>query len=345
MLLCTVPSAPVAANTTFVDVAPWELEQLEAATREIGGVAPTFLPGRLDEHLDAVAGTEVLSTFIHSRVDASAIARMPRLRLVATRSTGFDHIDTAACAERGIVVSNVPSYGENTVAEHTFALILALSRRLIAAERKGRRSDFDLSGLQGFDLRGKTLGIVGAGRIGLHVVRMARAFGMDVIVTDPDREDLLAEVLQFAYVDLDELLERSHVVSLHAPAVPATFHMIGAPALARMRPGALLINTARGALVDTQALIGALDRGHLGGAGLDVFEGEEHVGEDYELLAGGAEEGVRQALGRRLLADRDDVIITPHNAFNSREAVQRIADTTAANVAAFLAGEPVNAVA
>jgi D-lactate dehydrogenase len=334
----------VPANTTFVEVAPWEVAQIEAVVPEIPGVAATLRPGRLDQHLDEVAATEVLSPFIHSRVDAGALERLPRLRLVATRSTGVDHIDLEACAARGIAVANVPTYGENTVAEHTFALILGLSRRLIGAERKGRRADFDLSGLQGFDLKGRTLGVVGAGRIGLHVIRIARAFGMAVVVSDPNREELLAEVLGFDYVELDELLERSDVVSLHAPAVPATHHMIDAAALARMRPGALLINTARGALVDTEALVAALDSGRLGGAGLDVFEGEEHVGEDYELLAQGGEDRVRLALGRRLLADRDDVILTPHNAFNSREAVERIAATTAQNIAAFLAGESLNRV-
>lgn len=344
MLRSTVPSGGVATNTTFVEVTAWEVEPLEQAGAEIPDVQPTFLPGRLDEHLDELRDAEVLSTFIHSRVDAPALARMPNLKLVATRSTGFDHVDRQACAERGIAVVNVPTYGENTVAEHTFALILALSRKLIAAEQKGRRADFDLDGLQGFDLRGKTLGIVGAGRIGLHVVRMARAFGMQVLVSDPNREELLAEVLHFDYVELDELLERAHVVSLHAPATPATHHLIDAGAIARMRRGALLVNTARGALVDTDALVAALDSGHLGGAGLDVFEGEEHIGEDLALLVEGRADAIRQALGRRLLADRDDVILTPHNAFNSIEAVQRIAQTTAENIAAFLRGEPQNQV-
>ena len=327
-----------------VETAPWESEQLEAAFAPLGDVDLRLLPGRLADHLDEVADAEVLSTFIHSRVDAAALDRMMQLQLVATRSTGTDHLDLGACAERGIRVANVPTYGENTVAEHTFALILGLSRRLIGAHEHGRRADFDLSGLQGFDLKGKTLGVVGAGRIGLHVIRIARAFGMEVLVSDPYREELLAEVLGFAYAELDELLAASHVVSLHAPAIPATHHLIDAETIARMRPGALLVNTARGALVDTTALVAALDSGHLGGAGLDVFEGEEHVGEDFELLAKGGEERVRQALGRRLLAERDDVIITPHNAFNSREAVQRIAATTAANVAAYRAGEDANVI-
>lgn len=326
-----------------VETAPWESEQLQAAFAGLD-VDLRLLPGKLSEHLDDVGDAEVLSTFIHSRVDAEALDRMMELQLVATRSTGTDHIALKACAERGISVANVPTYGENTVAEHTFALILGLSRRLIGAEEQGRRADFDLSGLQGFDLKGKTLGVVGGGRIGLHVIRIARAFGMDVVVSDPYREELLAEVLGFAYVEFEDLLRRAHVVTLHAPAIPATHHLINAETIALMRPGALLVNTARGALVDTEALVAALDAGHLGGAGLDVFEGEEHAGEDLALLAEGGEERMRQALGVRLLADRDDVILTPHNAFNSREAVQRIAETTAANVAAYKAGEDANVV-
>ena len=326
-----------------LETAEWETEQLRGAFAQHPELEPRFLPGRLAEHLDEVADAPVLSTFIYSRVDAAALERLPAARLVATRSTGFDHIDLEAAAARGVSVCNVPTYGENTVAEHTFALILALSRRLLRAERRGRHGETDLAGLQGFDLKDKVLGVVGAGRIGLHVIRIGRAFGMRVLAADPHREDLLAEVLGFEYADLGDLLERSDVVTLHAPGAGGTRHLIGAEELERMKPGAVLVNTARGGLVDTEALIAALDRGHLGGAGLDVFEGEHTVTEDYGLLSRPAED-LRVAFGRRLLADRDDVILTPHNAFNSYEAVERIAETTVENIACFLAGEPRNVV-
>jgi D-lactate dehydrogenase len=230
------------------------------------------------------------------------------------------------------------------VAEHTFALILALSRRLVQADRRGRRGELDVTGLQGFDLHGKTLGVVGAGRIGLHVIRMARGFGMEVLAADPAPNQLLAEVIGFAYAELPELLERADVVSLHAPAVPATNHLIDAAALARMRPGAVLVNTARGSLVDTAALVAALDAGRLGGAGLDVFEGERDVREEHELLGADRIEDLRTAFGRRLLAEHENVILTPHTGFNSHEAVQRLADTTADSIAAWTAGRPVNVV-
>jgi D-lactate dehydrogenase len=332
------------ARTACVEVAEWERSQLAEAFSAVAESELELLPGSLGDHLDELADVEVLSPFIHSRIDSAALDRLPALGLVATRSTGYDHIDLEACRRRGIAVANVPTYGENTVAEHTFALILALSRRLLAAEARGRRGDFDLDGLQGFDLKGKTLGVVGAGHIGLHVIRIGRAFEMEVLVSDPRREELIADVLGFAYVELGELLERSHVVSLHAPAVAETHHMIDSAALARVRPGALLVNTARGSLVDTVALVEALDSGRLGGAALDVFEGEELIREEHQLLVRGSDPGLRAAFGRRLLAERDDVVMTPHTAFNSIEAVERIATTTARSVAAWLAGRPINLV-
>lgn len=327
-----------------VEVAGWEEDQLRGAFEREPELEPTFVPGRIEQHLDELVEARVLSTFINSAVTESELERMPALELIATRSTGYDHIDADACTRRGIAIANVPTYGENTVAEHAFAMILALSRRLLEAERRGRRGNFDLEGLQGFDLKGRTLGVVGAGRIGLHVIRIGRAFDMEVLAFDPNPEPIIADVLDFAYVALDELLERSHVVSLHAPAVPATRHMIDAAALARMREGAILVNAARGDLIDTPALVEALSSGRLGGAALDVFEGEREVAEEQILLSEGRDPGIRAALGRRLLADRNDVILTPHNAFDSIEAVERIAATTVANIVAWARGEPVNLV-
>jgi D-lactate dehydrogenase len=332
------------ATVLCLEASDRELEQLRSAFSDLTDLEVRFLPGGLEDHIEDLGSASILSVFIHSSVDATALERLPSLKLVATRSTGYDHIDLEACSARAVAVANVPTYGENTVAEHTFAMILALSRRLLAAERKGRRGDFDLDGLQGFDLKDRTLGVVGAGRIGLHVIRIARAFGMEVVAHDLYREELLAEVLGFRYAELPELLAQSDVVTLHAPALPETHHLIDRDALATMRDGALLINTARGSLIDTAALVEALDSGHLGGAGLDVFEGEQAIREDHELLGSSSDDAIRAAFGRRLLADREDVILTPHNAFNSFEAVQRIADATAANIRSWLAGEPRNLV-
>lgn len=325
-----------------VEVAESEREPLLAAFAGHPELEPRLLPGTLGEHLEEVSTAEVLAVFIESPVTAEVLGRMAKLKLLVSRSTGFDHIDLEECARRGIAVANVPAYGENTVAEHTFALLLALSRRILSAEQYGRAGRWDRHGLQGFDLKGKTVGVVGAGRIGLHFIRMARAFQMEVIVFDPKRDDLLADVLGFAYATLDELLERSDVVSLHAPSNPHTRHLINARTLAKMKRGAILLNTARGDLIDTTDLVDALNSGQLGGAGLDVVEGEADLSQDHHLLSTGGEEELRAAFSRRLLADRPDVIITPHNAFNSVEAVQRIADTSVAAMAAYAAGAPIS---
>jgi D-lactate dehydrogenase len=290
-------------------------------------------------------GVAVLSVFVGSRVTAEVLAACPDLRLVATRSTGFDHVDVGACASAGVSVANVPSYGENTVAEHTFALILALSRNVHKAWLRTQRGDFSLQGLRGLDLRGRTIGLVGSGHIGLHVAKIARGFGMRVLATDPRPVPLLAEVVGFTYVDLEELVAESDIVSLHAPATAATHHLVDRELLGRFKRGALLVNTARGGLVDTEALLWALDEGILAGAGLDVLEGEEVLSEDRRLLALQRDEAsLRRLVENQLLAGREDVVVTPHIGFDSAEAVQRIADVTARNVAAFLAGDPQNLV-
>jgi D-lactate dehydrogenase len=306
------------------EIEPWEAERLEGRLHE--GVDAVFLEGPLaeaDEELKARA--TIVSPFIHSVVSAEEMAAMPALRLVTTRSTGFDHVDLSVARERGIVVCNVPTYGENTVAEHTFALILALSRKVHHAYIRTQRGEYGVEGLRGFDLYGKTLGVVGAGSIGLHVVRIAKGFGMRVIAYD---------------------LRRNQLLTLHAPAAPGTAHLIDRDALLTVKRGALLVNTARGTLVDTEAVNWALNEGILGGAGLDVFEGEEVIQQEDKILGDpDAERHLRVLLGTHILSRRPDVVITPHIAFNSVEAVHRILDTTADNIAAFLAGSPQNVVA
>ncbi len=318
----------------------------------------TRLPGATvfwhDEPLTAwTAGSEServthLSVFIHSRVDAAALERFPALRGVATRSTGYEHIDLAACAARDITVSTVPRYGENTVAEHTFALILDLSRNVHKAYARTVAGNFSLEGLIGFDLKGRTLGVIGVGSIGLHVIRIARAFGMRVLAYDVRPNPLIAEVLDFAYASLEDTLAQADIVTLHAPALPSTYHLINRERLNLMKRGSLLINTARGSLVDTQALLQALNEGILAGAGLDVLEGEELITEDQALLAGAekqaTEEQLRAVLRANVLLRRPDVVITPHIAFYSQEALHRIMDTTVDNLAAMADGAPRNMV-
>jgi len=327
----------------FFEVEPWEESYLAG---RLGDIDLRFFRTPLQlSQLAAVAEAEILSIFIRSPITSEVLERLPRLRLIATRSTGYDHIDLEACRKRGVVVSNVPRYGENTVAEHTFGLILALSRNIHKAYVRTTRGDFSLEGLRGFDLKGKTLGVIGTGSIGLHVIRIARGFGMEVLAYDIRPQPLLAEVLGFRYVSLEELLSESDIVTLHVPLTPATYHLIDWSKLQQMKRGAILINTSRGGVVDTDALLRALDEGILSGAGLDVLEGEELIEEERALLQmPEAEEKLKAVVRAHLLLRRENVVITPHIAFNSQEALQRILDTTVENIQGYLAGAPRNVV-
>jgi len=305
-----------------------------------------YYPDTIDlQDLEQVRDVEILSVFVHSNVNISVLKKLPNLKLIVTRSTGFNHIDLEACRERGILVANVPVYGENTVAEHTFALILALSRNVHKAYVRTIRNNFSMEGLQGFDLKDKTIGVIGAGHIGLHVIRMAKGFGMHALAYDVVKNPFLAEVLRFKYVSLEELLSGSDVISLHAPYNRNTHHMISMENIKLIKKGAILVNTARGELVDTDALVKALDEGILSGAGLDVLEGENLFLEDQALLSPGvSRETLQNVVLNNILLRREDVVITPHIGFNSREAAQRIMETTLDNIRAFLAGQPENVV-
>ena len=298
-----------------------------------------------DADIAKLADAEIISPFIYTKLTAERLAKLPKLKLITTRSTGFDHIDVAECTKRGITVSNVPFYGENTVAEHTFALILALSRKVHEAFVRVRAGNFSLDGLRGFDLKDKTIGVVGAGHIGLHVIRIARGFGMNVLAFDVHRDNFLAEVLGFTYADMHTLLESSDIITLHAPYNKLTHHLINRDNIREIKRGAILINTARGGLVDTEALLTALENKILAGAGLDVLEGEETIYEESALLGDALNpERLRRATQNHVILKHPNVVFTPHNAFNSQEALERILDTTASNITSFIAGVPRNVV-
>ena len=328
----------------FVEIKDWEREYLK---KRLPDVECFFSEKQLEpELMPEVRDCTVLSPFIYSQVSAEVLAGMPGLRLVATRSTGFDHVDLEACAARRVAVANVPSYGENTVAEHTFALMLALSRKIHQSYVRVTRGDFSLEGLTGFDLKGKTLGVVGAGKIGLHVIKIGRGFGMRVLAYDTFRNSFLRELLGFEYVGIDELLAESDIVTLHMPYLAAAHHFMDRDKFRKMKRGALFINTARGRLVDTEALLEALESGHVGGAGLDVVEGEELIQEEEQLLDTKTQtlEKLQAVVRTHVLFRRDNVIFTPHNAFNSQEALERILDTTVENIRGFANGHPTNLV-
>ena len=288
----------------------------------------------------AILDASVISPFIYSVVSAKIISRIKKLKLIATRSTGFNHIDLTAAKKRKVAVANVPYYGENTVAEHTFALILALSRNLHKAYVRTSSNDFSIEGLRGFDLRGKTLGVVGAGSIGVHVIKIAKGFGMEIMAFDSKPNHILTELLDFNYVPLDELLKKSDIITLHCPYNQFTHHLINMNNIKKVKKGALFINTARSGIIEPKALYYAIEKNIFSGAGLDVFEGEELLKEENQMLTKNVSvEHLETLLKRNILLRRENVIITPHIAFDSLEAIERILDTTAENIISFFEGK------
>ncbi|OGN19847.1 MAG: hypothetical protein A3F25_02425 [Candidatus Yanofskybacteria bacterium RIFCSPHIGHO2_12_FULL_45_19b] len=325
------------------------------ATAEDRELLPTFLPDlelawfeeKLKPETVALAeGCEVISVFVNSQIDRAVIEALPELKLIATRSTGFDHIDTKVAGERGINITNVPGYGSRSVAEFTFALMLTLSRRIFTAHSQIRSvGTFTFDGLEGFDLFGKTLGIVGTGNIGRNVARIAVGFGMKVIGYDGKPDEKLASELGFSYAPLPELLANSDIVTLHLPYNPETHHIINRGNIYQMRPGSYLINTARGELIETDALVGALQKKHLAGAGMDVLEGEHELKEEMELITKDQSmKNVKTILEDHVLMELPQVVITPHIAFFSKEAKLQIIKTTAENILAWQAGRSSNLV-
>ena len=293
------------------------------------------------------ANFDMAGVFVDSAVDASIVESLPNLKFIAALSTGYDHIDCVACAAKGILISSVPFYGENTVAEYAFALILALSRKIReASARVQKEGSFRLDGLRGFDLAGKTIGIVGTGHIGQHAARMAKGFGMNVIAFDAYPNEAFAKEVGFPYVTLPELLAQSDIVTLHVPYMPATHHLINKENIGTMKRGAYLINTSRGAVVETEALAMALKNGKLGGAGLDVLEEEGVMKDELGSLVAGAmgADASKIAIENQALFAMPNVIVTPHNAFNTTEGFTRILDTTIDNIVAFVSGAPTNVV-
>ncbi len=327
----------------FFEIKSWEKKYLR---RKLKRHYLEFYKEPLDlEKTKKIRDFEAISIFIYSKINKQIIRKLPKLKLVATRSTGFDHIDLKECKSRKITVCNVPFYGEHTVAEHTFALILSLSRNIHKSYMRTIRDDFSIDGLEGFDLKGKTLGVVGAGHIGLHLIRMAKGFGMNVLAYDTHQDRFLAEVLGFKYASLKEVLKGSNIITLHLPHNKFTHHLINKDTIKLIKKGAILINTSRGGIVDTEALIEALDKKILSGAGLDVLEGEELIKEEKQLLY---DPKKLQALGNlvkdHILLRKDNVVFTPHIAFYSQEALERILETTTQNIINFLSGKPQNIV-
>lgn len=330
----------------FFELEGWEKEVIEKANL---GNELSFVDGALDEtRLPADNSAEIISTFVDSTIGESVLAHFPNLKLIATRSTGYDHIDISACSSRGVAVVNVPSYGEDTVAEYTFALLLSLTRKIFESyDRIRETGSFSLLGLRGVDLKGKTLGVIGTGRIGKNVIEIAKGFNLDIVAFDKFPDQAYADKMGYKYLSFDEVLSQSDIVTLHVPYVKENHHLLNDSAFAKMKKGAYLINTARGALVDTTALIKALKDGRLAGAGLDVLEEEGVIKDELNFLTSPTHPGdhdLKVVLQNHLLVDMPNVIVTPHNAFNTWEALGRILQTTLDNIQGFIAGESKNIV-
>ncbi|MEK7212221.1 MAG: NAD(P)-dependent oxidoreductase [Patescibacteria group bacterium] len=329
----------------FFELEGWE----ESLIRErLRGEEMLLSQDKIDEiTLPPRTDFDIISVFVDSRITPKVLEKFPNLKLIAARSTGYDHIDVAACRKRGVSVAYVPGYGDNTVAEFAFGLILNLSRKIYYAIDQIKESDsFDLRGLRGMDLKGKTIGILGTGRIGKEMIKIAKGFGMNILAYDPFPDQDLAMKMDFRYMPLEGVLVRSDFISIHCPYNKATHHLINGKNINIIKRGAYLINTARGGIVETDALVVALKSGVLAGAGIDVLEEEGETKDEMKFLSKGKPTAMelRTMLQNHILMNMPNVLITPHNAFNSQEALARILSTTLDSIKGFINGQPANLV-
>lgn len=328
----------------FFEIEPWEKKFFNSSLSKDDLV---FTTSKLTlKNVKKYSHLEGISIFVHSEINKQILDQLPNLKLITTMSTGFDHINLKECKKRKIKVCNVPTYGENTVAEHTFSLILSLSRKIIECSNRTKNGCFDLSGLRGFDLKGKTIGIVGGGNIGKHVIRMANGFEMKILVFDLVKDQKLAKKMNFKYSSLENLFKNSDIITLHVPHNSHTHHLVNKSLFSLMKKTAYLVNTSRGEIVNTNDLVKALKSKKIAGAGLDVLEGENLLIEEAVLGRKiHMDSGARCIINEdHDLLNMDNVIITPHNAFNTHEALQRILDTTVESIKGFKRKKYVNLV-
>jgi D-lactate dehydrogenase len=275
----------------------------------------------------ACTDADIACCFINTRFSRKAIEALPNLKLIVTRSVGYDHIDVEACRERGIVVCNVPDYGSHVIAEHVFALLLSRLRNVPEGDKKVEGGTFDYHGLRGIALRGKTIGILGTGKIGRRVAEIAHGFGMRKLAVDQCRTLDIVEKFGVQYVAFEELLTESDIITLHVPDTKETHHLINSASLAKMKDGVVLVNTARGSLIDSSALLKALNDGKVRYALLDVLEHEQNFAENRELIA------------------HPNVVATPHTAFYADDSMRSMFTDAFESIDEWIAGrEPAHVV-
>ncbi|MCM2351885.1 MAG: 2-hydroxyacid dehydrogenase [Bacteriovoracaceae bacterium] len=320
----------------FFDTRPFEKDAFTRANAEFSHEI-NFLEPRLVESTAKVAqGYPCVCAFVNAKLNETTlkILKDGGINLLALRCAGFNQVDLAAAKRLGITVVRVPDYSPHAIAEHVVALIQTLNRKTHRAYNRVREGNFSLNGLMGFDLYGKTIGIIGTGKIGKILVQIMTGFGCEVLLNDLNPDEEFAAKSKARYVSLEEIYSKSDIISLHVPLTPATRHFIDATSLSKMKKGVMLINTGRGALIDTAALIEALKSGHVGNAGLDVYEEEEGI--FFQDLSG-------QILSDDTLARLltfPNVLITSHQGFLTNEAMTNIAETTLKNVSDFEQGLP-----
>lgn len=281
----------------------------------------TIVDGTPDTVIETCAEAEIISAFIGIEWTEEVLAQLPKLKLLCTRSVGFNHIDIGYCMRKGIAVCNVPDYGSHVIAEHVFALLLSTLRHIHEADQKVESGEFDYHGLRGVSLRGKTIGIVGTGKIGRKVAQIAHGFGMHILAVDKCRTVELEDLLGVRYVEPEEMLTQSDIITLHVPALKETVHMINADAFSKMKEGVCLVNTARGELIDSQALLEALNSGKVAHALLDVLEHEHNFEENKALIT------------------HPNVVTTPHIAFYAEESMRNMYEDCFESIDQFLAGD------
>lgn len=311
-------------SIVFLDAEEADRAQISAVFPE-ASFAPASLAG--DALAAACKDAEVISTFITTAFPRSVVEQLPNLKLLCTRSVGYDHIDLGACRERGITVCNVPDYGSHVIAEHVFALLLSTLRHVPEGEARVESGTFDYHGLRGIALKGKTIGIAGTGKIGRRVAKIAHGFEMQILAYDICRTKEIEEQFGVRYVSLEELLQQSDIVSLHLPAAPQTEHLLDAKAFSLLKKGAILVNTARGSLIDSEALLAALNGGVVSLALLDVLENESVLEKSKALVS------------------HPHVVVTPHIAFYADDSLRNMYTDCFRSIAEWQEGrEPAHAV-
>lgn len=327
----------------FCELEGWEMPYIEKFVEENNLELVCFSNETIDK-VEIPDDVEILSVFIYSKITKDVIDSLPDLKLIATRSTGFDHIDVDYANSKGIIVCNVPSYGEESVSEYTIMLMLALARKLRETIDNVEKGVYKTSNLRGIELADKTLGVIGTGRIGARTALLAKCFGMDVVCYDARQNQTLIDA-GIKYLDFNELLSVSDFITLHVPYLPSTHHLINMDNIKLFKKGSFLINTSRGKVVETESVIYGLKQKILAGAAIDTFESEEIVMEEHLLWNENlSAETLKKALEINYLLKHPNVIITPHNAYNTKEGLQRILNTTFENIQSFLKNQPKNVV-